>query len=153
MDAQLQKKKEKGGVVRVLEIAAGCGVHTLHFCTQLANNIAEDAGSVDGMKKKLVWMPTDPDAPSRASTNERRSTFQSSSIEIQAAESLWLGDDSNTPVFDSVDVIVCINMIHISPWEATLGLMKLAGECLAEDGIMYCYGPYKEGGTAAESNL
>lgn len=46
-----------------------------------------------------------------------------------------------------------INMIHISPWEATIGLMKTAECSLTQDGVLYCYGPYKEGGTAVESNL
>jgi len=46
-----------------------------------------------------------------------------------------------------------INMIHISPWGATKGLMKLASEKLRSGGILFCYGPYKESGTAVESNL
>lgn len=45
-----------------------------------------------------------------------------------------------------------INMIHISPWGATLGLMKMARNTLIDNGILYCYGPYKEK-TTAESNL
>eukprot|EP00816_Leptocylindrus_hargravesii_P007355 CAMPEP_0196804852 /NCGR_PEP_ID=MMETSP1362-20130617/4527_1 /TAXON_ID=163516 /ORGANISM="Leptocylindrus danicus, Strain CCMP1856" /LENGTH=234 /DNA_ID=CAMNT_0042177389 /DNA_START=126 /DNA_END=830 /DNA_ORIENTATION=- len=159
LSAQVQKKEGKDDVVRVLEIAAGCGVHTLHFCEQLdnrfANSIHTAGGANNGEKKKLlVWKPTDPDAPSRASINNRRNAFQGSSVEIHEAETLLLGqEEAPTVVGAPVDVIICINMIHISPWEATLGLMKLAGECLTEDGILYCYGPYKEGGTAVESNM
>ena len=52
-----------------------------------------------------------------------------------------------------LDLIVCVNMIHIAPWGATVGLMKVANELLTEDGCLYCYGPYKVGGTAVESNL
>ena len=44
-------------------------------------------------------------------------------------------------------------MIHISPWEATIGLFKVASQKLKKGGILYCYGPYKENGTAVESNL
>jgi len=161
LSAQVQKKEGKDDAVRVLEIAAGCGVHTLHFCEQLDRSLVNTihmagGGANNGEKKKklLVWKPTDPDAPSRASINDRRSTFQSSSVEIHEAESLLLGQEEAPSIVDApVDVIICINMIHISPWEATLGLMKLAGECLTDDGILYCYGPYKEGGTAVESNL
>jgi hypothetical protein len=50
-------------------------------------------------------------------------------------------------------LILCINMIHISPWEATIGLFRLAKENVVSGGILYCYGPYKVGGTAVESNL
>lgn len=53
------------------------------------------------------------------------------------------------------DVVLCINMIHISPWSATLGLMKLAGERLARPGgLLALYGPYIEADVeTAPSNL
>ena len=44
-------------------------------------------------------------------------------------------------------------MIHIAPWGATLGLAECAGRALRRGGILVCYGPYKVGGTAAQSNL
>ena len=50
-------------------------------------------------------------------------------------------------------MITCINMIHIAPFDATLGLMKCAGKVLKRGGRLMCYGPYKVGGTAVESNL
>jgi hypothetical protein len=71
----------------------------------------------------------------------------------------------------NIDLIVCINMIHISSWDATIGLMKLANKHLREDsnsnedenenddndnydgGYLYCYGPYKVNGNAVQSNL
>jgi hypothetical protein len=52
-----------------------------------------------------------------------------------------------------LDLILCINMIHISPWDATRGLMKLAGNKLRKGGVLFCYGPFKVGGTAVASNL
>jgi len=51
------------------------------------------------------------------------------------------------------DVILCINMIHISPWEATLGLMQKAGDLLNQGGFLYLYGPYRRfGAHTAPSN-
>ena len=51
------------------------------------------------------------------------------------------------------DAITCINMIHISPWEATLGLFAGAARTLASGGLLYLYGPYRFGGTfTAPSN-
>jgi hypothetical protein len=48
----------------------------------------------------------------------------------------------NTLSAFQLDLIVCINMIHISPWEATfLGLMKMAGELFKKSSCLYCYGP------------
>jgi hypothetical protein len=48
----------------------------------------------------------------------------------------------------SVDGIICINMVHISPWEATLGLIKSAAAILPPASPLYIYGPYKREGFA-----
>ena len=42
--------------------------------------------------------------------------------------------------------MVCINMIHISPWRAAEALMAGAARLLAPGGALFLYGPYKEGG-------
>jgi hypothetical protein len=52
-------------------------------------------------------------------------------------------DPASWPV-DKADVIININMIHISPWEATQGLMKGAGRLLPSGGVLFMYGPYIE---------
>jgi hypothetical protein len=44
------------------------------------------------------------------------------------------------------DALVAINMIHISPWAATLGLMAGAGRLLRSGGVLYAYGPFMRGG-------
>ena len=52
------------------------------------------------------------------------------------------------------DAILCINMVHISPWAATLGLFAGAARILPHGGPLILYGPYLEPGVAtAESNL
>jgi hypothetical protein len=40
--------------------------------------------------------------------------------------------------------VVAINMIHISPWAATQGLMAGARRVLTEGGMLFLYGPYIE---------
>src|SRR5690606_27949079 len=51
------------------------------------------------------------------------------------------------------DAVVAINMVHISPWRATRGLMTGAGRVLLAGGILYLYGAYKENGVhTATSN-
>ena len=74
-------------------------------------------------------------------------TLDANGITEESTSSTLLSSDQK------IDLIICINMIHISPWDATLGLFKLAGQSLSKNGVLYCYGPYKEGGTAVESNL
>ena len=66
-------------------------------------------------------------------------------IALDASHSVW-------PIA-SADGIICINMVHISPWEATLGLIKGAAAILPSRSPLYLYGPYKrEGFETAPSN-
>ncbi len=44
------------------------------------------------------------------------------------------------------DAILCINMVHISPWAATLGLLRGAARLLPSGGPLYLYGPYVQPG-------
>ena len=49
---------------------------------------------------------------------------------------------------------MCINMIHISPWAATLALFENAARVLPADGMMFTYGPYSiDGDFLTESNV
>ena len=49
--------------------------------------------------------------------------------------------------------VLCINMVHISPWEATLGLLRGAAALLRPGGILFLYGPYRrQGRHTAPSN-
>ncbi len=67
------------------------------------------------------------------------------SIALDALHSVW-------PIA-SADGIICINMIHISPWEATVGLIKGAAAILASKSPLCLYGPNKrEGFATAPSN-
>jgi Protein of unknown function (DUF938) len=142
---------------RILEVAAGCGVHTDHFATALSSKT-----------KNFVWYPTDPCADARASIDAYVGDNLQIVEQVRRALPLTLDEkgirekdtlkelvpEKDEEKIPYLDLILCINMIHISPWEATVGLMNLAGETLSPDGgVLYCYGPYKVGGTAVESNL
>jgi hypothetical protein len=134
--------------VRILEVAAGSGVHTDHFATQLS-----------AVTKPFVWYPTDPSDDSRASIqcyidgNTQLTNIVKSPVPLTLDKNGIIEEATASLLEGSLDLITCINMIHISPWEATLGLMKVAGKKLSSGGCLYCYGPYKVGGTAVESNL
>jgi hypothetical protein len=54
---------------------------------------------------------------------------------------------------EAADAILCINMVHISPWAATVGLMRGASRLLAPGAPLYLYGPYRQAGVeTAPSN-
>jgi hypothetical protein len=66
--------------------------------------------------------------------------------------------DASAPVTDwplsRAEAILCCNMAHIAPWEATLGLFAGAGRVLASGGPLILYGPFIEPNVAtAASNL
>ncbi|CAB3240751.1 unnamed protein product [Arctia plantaginis] len=55
---------------------------------------------------------------------------------------------------NSVDYMYCANMIHISPYECTIGLFQNAGNYLKPDALMITYGPYsKDGVITPDSNV
>jgi SAM-dependent methyltransferase len=107
----------------VLEIAAGSGEHALAF-----------AGALPG----LDWTPSDPSAEARASI-----AAWAGLPNLGEPLPLDVLDPTTWPE-DRLQAVVCINMIHISPWAATEGLMALAGSRLRTGGLLVLYGPYRE---------
>lgn len=112
---------------RVLEIAAGSGQHAVAFSTALPG---------------LDWTPSDPSPDARASIAAW--TAEADLSNLQPPLALDCLDEGTWPEAQ-FDAVVCINMIHISPWAATEGLMTLAERVLPRPGgLLYLYGPYRE---------
>ena len=122
-------KAHMPGLGRVLEIAAGSGEHATAF-----------AGALPG----LDWTPSDPSPEARASIAAWAAAARLPNLRPPLA--LAVLDPATWPE-EPVQALVCINMIHISPWAATEGLMALAGRRLAVGGLMVLYGPYREAET------
>lgn len=118
----------------VLEVASGSGEHAAYFAAALPG---------------LDWQPSDPDPAALASIEAWRSEAKLPNLHPPVrldAAAAW-------PV-SKVDAILCINMTHISPWEATLGLMAGAGKTLRAGGLLYLYGPFvRDEVETAPSNL
>ncbi len=119
----------------VLEVASGSGEHTVHF--------ARACGP------QLVFQPSDPDAQARASIDAWGAAAGLPNVRpalaLDAASDVW-------PIARA-DVVVCINMIHISPWAAAVGLIRGAARVLPPGGLLFLYGPYRrEGRHTAPSN-
>lgn len=118
----------------VLEVASGSGQHVVHFAAALP---------------ALDWQPSDPDPAALASIESWRREAGLPNVRPP----LRLDASADWPV-ERADAILCVNMVHISPWEATLGLMKGAGAVLPPGGLLYLYGPYlRENVETAPSNL
>ena len=119
-------KAHMPGRGRVLEIAAGSGEHAVVFAAALPG---------------LDWTPSDPGAAARASISAWAGA--ASLPNLQPPLALDVLDPATWPE-GPLQAAVCINMIHISPWAATAGLMALAGSRLATGGLLVLYGPYRE---------
>jgi hypothetical protein len=118
----------------VLEIASGSGEHATFFARALP---------------ALSWQPTDVDDKALASIaafgGEADRPNLRAPLRLDVTQVPW-------PV-ERADAVVCCNMIHISPWAVTEGLMAGAGLILPAGGVLYLYGPYKvDGAHTAPTN-
>ena len=121
----------------MLEIGSGTGEHAVHFAKALSC---------------LDWLPSDPDAASRASIKAWINTEKLANVRAPVAldvrQAVW-GVEDAAPF----DAIISLNMVHIAHWEAALGLLAGAGRFLRLDGVLFLYGPFMLGGThTAPSN-
>lgn len=114
----------------VLELASGSGEHIVHFARALPD---------------LQWQPSDPSPDARASI----AAWTAAEGLDNVAPPLALDAAGEWPTMQA-DAILCINMIHISPWAATQGLMRGAGAILPSGGLLYLYGPYRRAGVPLE---
>jgi hypothetical protein len=107
----------------VLEIASGSGEHVAHFAREFPGH---------------EWQPSDPDAEARASIAAWSKGLENvrAPLAIDATASDW-------PIARA-DAILCANMVHISPWEATLGLLAGAARVLAKGAPLIIYGPFRQ---------
>ena len=122
----------KRGVV--LEVASGTGQHVIHFAKTLSG---------------LTWQPSDPDAELRESISRRveeaRLANVNSPIDLDVGRLPW--------PLQAADAVLCINMIHVAPWSATLALLEGARALLPMRHVLFLYGPYRRfGGHTSESN-
>jgi SAM-dependent methyltransferase len=116
----------------VLEVASGSGEHCAAFAARFP---------------ALTWQPSDPDPDALASIADWCAELGNvlPPLALDAAALEW-------PVARA-DAVLCINMVHISPWEATLGLLAGATRLLAPGGPLILYGPYRQRGVpTAPSN-
>lgn len=118
----------------VLEIASGSGQHITHFAAALP---------------ALEWQPSDADPSAQASIRawvaQEGTTNVREPIALDVRERPW--------PLTHADAVVAINMIHISPWEATTALFGGASEVLSEGSPLLVYGPFRrDGAHTAPSN-
>ncbi len=123
----------------VLEVASGSGEHAVWLAAHLPG---------------LVFQPSDPEPASRASISAwiAREGLPNvrAPLALDATDEGWA---LPAEIAARAVAVLCINMGHVAPWQATLGLLRGAGRLLHSGGVLYLYGPYKrEGRHTAPSN-
>ncbi|WP_240766334.1 DUF938 domain-containing protein [Paraburkholderia flava] len=112
---------------RVLEIASGSGEHAMRFAAALP---------------QVDWQPSDADPRARESITawiaHTGITNVRPPLDLDVERLPW--------GIERADAIVCINMLHISPWSAAQALFDGAARVLGERGVLFLYGPYKRHG-------
>jgi SAM-dependent methyltransferase len=108
----------------VLEVASGTGQHAVHFAAALPG---------------LAFQPSDPDPSARGSIDAWAAASGlpnlRPALDLDAGARAW-------PALRA-EAVLCINMIHISPWTATLGLLAGSARVLPPGGVLLLYGPYR----------
>jgi SAM-dependent methyltransferase len=123
----------------VLELGSGTGQHAVAFA---------------GQTPHLTWWPSDYQASHLASIEAWRK--YSRLANLRAPQRIDLGDAAWTWRGDggALSAILCINVLHISPWRVSENLIRGAGRLLKDGGRLFIYGPFKrDGGHTAPSNV
>jgi len=108
----------------VLEVASGTGQHAVHFAASLP---------------ALTFQPSDCDPDNLAVIAQRVKRAAPPNLRPPLHPDVT---DDSWPL-ERADAVFNANMIHIAPWEATLGLFAGVSRLLGAGGVLLTYGPYQ----------
>ncbi len=115
---------------RLLEIASGTGEHAVHVCTALP---------------QITWQPSELAAEALKSIAAWQAATGlanlKSPLRLDVTSPHWWREAEGP-----FDTVLSLNMIHIAPWEAAVGLIEGAGQVLSPGGALVLYGPFSKGG-------
>jgi len=134
----------------VLEIASGTGEHAVYFAERFPQLTWQPSDvHADALTSIVAWReaarlpnirePIIIDASSPDWTIERADTILSIKMPSDSC------DTSKTPENSGIDVVLNLNMVHISPWSAAIGLLNGAARVLKRGGALILYGPWLKG--------
>jgi hypothetical protein len=118
----------------ILEIASGTGEHACYFAPAFG---------------AAIWQPTDADESAIASINAHREADSPANLapplRLNVMESKWK--------VNAADAVLCVNMVHITPWVCCKNLLRGCAHVLSPGAPLVLYGPFKQDGAhTAPSN-
>ena len=129
---QLRRRLPTSGLL--LEVASGTGFHAAQLAPWFPG---------------LTWLPSEPDAQRRSSVEAWRAHVGAANLrevrDLDTRQEPW-------PVRGPIDAVLVVNLTHIAPWEATLGLLRGAGEALGGEGVLLIYGAFLVDGQATPAS-
>jgi len=150
-------KSSSSSTINVLEVASGTGEHGSFFKKSLPY---------------LHYLPTEPDTKCHESilawSRELQVTIQNPvAFDVNSIGPSEIVNNPSTTITElnleklpttftkdyGTDVIICINMIHISVFQSTYSLFKLAQIIMKSGGVICLYGPYRVSGSIVDSNV
>ena len=125
---------------KFLEIASGSGQHIAHFAPHFP---------------QVTFYPSEYDEELFSSIIAHCSEFSNIKspvkIDISKKYSNW-----STEIFEenTFDYMYASNLMHISPYQCSIGLLRNAARLLCKNGILFTYGPFSiDGKLHPESNI
>ena len=117
----------------VLELASGSGEHAVCFQQRFRN---------------LIWQASDPDPDHRASiqawiSHQGLSDVMPAALNLDVEERPWHLPQT---IRESLNAVVCINLLHISALDCTAALLNEAALLLTAGSPLIIYGPFLQNG-------
>ena len=113
----------------LLEIASGSGEHAIFFQKSFPS---------------IIWQTSDPEVVHRKSivswiAHQGLSSKMPEPLDIDVEKRPW---PITNQLRSLIKGIVCINMIHISPWSCTRSLFEESKKYLVQSSFLMLYGPF-----------
>jgi len=123
--------------LQLLELASGTGQHAAHLASALPRLALTPSEASPALLPSLL-------AYAKEGPPNLRPPLL---IDVSQPPTAW------PPLPSPLHGMLCVNMLHISPWHCTLGLFAAAGHLLSPGGVLVTYGPYAvDGVVSPESN-
>lgn len=125
----------------VLEAGSGTGQHVTEFARRSGNLTWWPSDIYDSHLKSIAaWR-------AQSGLENLRAPQR---IDLTSPHWTWAGEKGSS---GRLTAMLCINVLHISPWAVSCNLVSGAARLLKDGGCLFVYGPFKRGGAhTAPSN-